>query len=88
MLAAFLLPATAECTGGTSVRFGDTVERIAQRCGVNVETLKQSNPGIGQRDLANGGFVAVPAPALPSPQIPLRGNGSRGRVTSPNITLK
>jgi len=73
----------ANCRGGTGIRYGETLEGIAQRCGVNVEALKQANPGIQIGPLQNGTTVQVPSPPLPSPMATGSGKGIIGPVTRP-----
>lgn len=77
--------AIAGCRGSSAVGFGETLSSVAARCGVNVEALKQANPGIAQRDLANGGLVTVPRPPLPSAQLPVFGSPGVVKVTPPLI---
>ncbi len=88
LLAASALPAlAADCAPSTSVRYGETAEQIAQRCGINVEKLKAANPGMIDGTTKNGTFIQVPRPDLPSPKITIGGN--RGivvpRAPSPAI---
>lgn len=74
-----LSPAWAACGGSVGVRSGDTVGSIARDCGINVEQLKQANPGLNERTLRNGTFVMVPGKPLPSPRAY---GGNRG-ISSP-----
>lgn len=60
--------AHAACPQRMDVGFGDTLASIARACGVNIEALKQSNPGLTTDSLRAGQFIAVPRPVFPSPQ--------------------
>jgi LysM repeat protein len=63
------LPASAEaCQGGRTVVSGETMREVAARCGVNVEALRQVNPGLDDRTIRPGLTVVVPPRPLPSPQ--------------------
>ena len=64
------------CDAGTTVRFGEDAEAVAQRCGVNVEALKSHNPGMIDlnRPAMTGVIVVPPRPALPTPVPRPRGN--------------
>ena len=73
----------ANCRNGTTIRYGETLEGIAQRCGVNIEALKQANPGIQIGPPQNGIAVQVPSPPLPSPMARGSGKGIIGPVTRP-----
>lgn len=78
-LAALLaLPAAAQaaCPERVGVAFGDTLASIARACGVNVEALRQLNPGLTAETLRQGSFVNVPRPPLPS----ARAGSRRGTV--------
>lgn len=66
--------AAGSCGARISPSFGDTVETVAARCGVNVEALKSRNPGMSDDKLDVGVSINVPRPALPSPQIEIGGN--------------
>jgi LysM repeat protein len=69
LLGLLALPATAEaCQSGRTTVSGETVAEVAWRCGVNVEALRQLNPGLSDRTIRPGLIVAVPPPPLPSPQ--------------------
>lgn len=82
LIAAAILPAAlpvgalaaGSCGQRVSPSFGDTVETVAARCGVNVEALKSRNPGMSDDKLDVGVSINVPRPALPSPQIEIGGN--------------
>ena len=63
-----LSSAQAACPERLGVRPGDTLSAIAQACGISVETLRAANPGVRAERLRPGQFLAVPPPALPSPQ--------------------
>jgi len=65
------------CSGGTTMRFGETAEAVARRCGVNVEALRSHNPGMIElnRPSMTGTIVVPPRPALPTP--------TPGRRTNP-----
>jgi Tfp pilus assembly protein FimV len=58
-----LQPAQAQalCGERVGVVFGDTLSAIAARCGVNVETLRQANPGLRGDRIVTGTYLAVPA---------------------------
>ena len=62
--------AQAACPQRLGVGHGDTLESIAQACGISVETLRGANPGLTAETLRPGRFIAVPRAALPSPQLP------------------
>lgn len=82
------LPATAgrACPARTGMAFGETAEALAHRCGITVEALERQNPGLDRNKPQVGVGINIPAPPLPSPQIPLRGN--RGIVAPvPQIQL-
>ena len=68
LAAVLALPAGAQaaCPERVGVAFGDTLASIAQACGVNVEALRQLNPGLTAKTLRQGTFVRVPQPPLPS----------------------
>lgn len=74
-------PAAADgaspCGARTAVRQGESLADVAQRCGVNVETLKQANPGILRQAPGAGTFVVAPPQPLPSPRV---GGGNRSVV--------
>lgn len=61
-----LSAAQAACPERVGVRFGDTLASIARICGVNVEALRQLNPGLTTQTLRPGSFVKAPRPPLPS----------------------
>lgn len=63
--------AQAACPARVAVGFGDTLASIARACGINVETLRAANPGLSPETLQPGLYIAVPRPALPSPQLPV-----------------
>lgn len=63
--------ATAACPDRVGVGVGDTLVSIARACGISVETLRDANPGLNADTLRAGTFVAVPRPALPTPQRPV-----------------
>ena len=63
--------AQAACPQRLGIDHGDTLESIAQACGISIETLRGANPGLNDRTLRPGTFITVPRPALPSPQLPL-----------------
>jgi hypothetical protein len=69
VLAGFPLSgAQAACPERLAVGVGDTLWGIAQACGISVETLRGANPGLNERSLRPGLFLAVPRPSLPGPQ--------------------
>ena len=76
-------PAHAACPDRVSVSFGDTLASIAQDCGVNVEALRQLNPGLNAKTLRQGTFVRMPRPALSSPQTDRR--SGRVEATRPLV---
>lgn len=63
--------AQAACPPRVGVGHGDTLASIARACGISVETLRDANPGINAGRLRPGLVLAIPRPALPSPQLPL-----------------
>ena len=63
--------ADAACPERVGVGFGDTLASIARSCGISVETLRSVNPGLNADSLRAGIVIAVPRPALPSPQQPV-----------------
>lgn len=63
--------AQAACPERLAVNAGDTLWGIARACGISVEMLRGANPGLNERTLRPGLFIAVPRPALPSPQQPV-----------------
>ena len=63
--------AQAACPERLAVSVGDTLWGIARACGISVETLRGANPGLNERTLRPGLFLAVPRPALPSSQQPV-----------------
>jgi hypothetical protein len=72
MLSVFTISgAQAACPERLAVNVGDTLWGIARACGISVETLRGANPGLNERTLRPGLFLAVPRPALPSPQQPV-----------------
>lgn len=75
--------AAAACPERVGVAFGDTLASIAQACGVNVEALRQLNPGLTARTLRQGTFVRVPRPALSSRQAERR--SGRVEPTAPLV---
>jgi LysM repeat protein len=71
LLAAALVapPAGATaCPPRIAVSYGDTLSAIAAACGVSVESIRLANPGLSARTLRAGVSIAIPRPALPSPQ--------------------
>jgi LysM repeat protein len=62
-------PAIAACPARLGVAYGDTLSAIAAACGISVETLRGANPGLSADNLRAGAIIAVPRPALPSPQL-------------------
>jgi hypothetical protein len=66
--------AAGSCPQRISPSFGESVETVAARCGVNVEALKSRNPGMSDGRLDVGVSIEVPRPPLPSPQIEIGGN--------------
>lgn len=71
-----LSAANAACGSRSGVRFGETLGSIATRCGVNVQRLRDANPGLTSRTLQNGVIINTPPPQLPSSTPPFRGNRS------------
>ncbi len=61
------------CRGRVTLAFGETKGDIARRCGITVEALDRSNPGLSN-DPRMGTSIAVPAPALPARQQGVNGN--------------
>ncbi|MBI1620229.1 LysM peptidoglycan-binding domain-containing protein [Aquamicrobium zhengzhouense] len=59
--------AQAACPARVGVSYGDTLQSIASACGVNVEALKQANPGLRPETLQAGTYIAVPKPVLLTP---------------------
>jgi len=68
--------ANAACGSRSGVRFGETLGSIATRCGINVQRLRDANPGLTGRTLQNGVVINTPPPQLPSSTPPFRGNRS------------
>jgi hypothetical protein len=62
------------CDDRRIVRFGETTEAIARRCGVTPGAIERQNPGLHIDGARTGTRINVPLPALPSPQIEIRGN--------------
>lgn len=62
-------PALSACPPRIGVAYGDTLSSIASACGISVETLRAANPGLSADTLRAGSIIAVPRPALPSPQL-------------------
>lgn len=91
----------ANCPGRTGVLHGDTLVSIAIGCGINVEMLKQANPGLTDRNLVAGTFVVIPNPPLPSsslgignpgiaiapPLMPYQSRGTTATVIAPDVPL-
>lgn len=63
--------ANAACPQRLGIGYGDTLESIAQACGITTERLRGANPGLNAATLQSGTFVTVPRPALPSAQLPI-----------------
>lgn len=70
--------AYAACSSRSGVVYGDTLNSIATRCGINVERLKQQNPGLTDRTIQNGVTINTPRPQLPSARPQFRGNRGIG----------
>lgn len=68
--------AEATCGSRSGVRFGETLGSIATRCGINVQRLRNANPGLTGRTLQNGVIINTPPPQLPSSPPTFRGNRS------------
>jgi LysM repeat protein len=68
--------ANAACGSRSGVRFGETLGSIATRCGINVQRLRDANPGLTSRTLQNGVVINTPPPQLPSSPPAFRGNRS------------
>ena len=79
---ALVSQAEAACPARLGVAWGDTLTSIARACGVNVEALRQVNPGLTAQTLRAGSFIAVPRPALASPQL---GVGRRSVHVAPPL---
>lgn len=79
--------AQTSCGGRVGVTFGETLGSIAERCGTNVEALKQRNPGLTGQTLRNGATINVPPPILPrgvrTPDLPRLVYPSRRRAAAP-----
>lgn len=73
-LSTALAGAETSCPATIGVGQGETLESLAQRCGVNAEALKQANPGSHIGRPRAGTFVEVPARPLPSPTVSNSGN--------------
>jgi hypothetical protein len=71
-----LSAANAACGSRSGVRFGETLGSIATRCGINVQRLRNANPGLTNRTLQNGTIINTPPPQLPSSSPTFRGNRS------------
>ena len=65
---------TERCGERRIVRFGETTETIAQRCGVTPGAIERRNPGIHIDGARLGTQVNVPRPTLPSPTVRIGGN--------------
>lgn len=76
---AFVLAISAgaeACGSRSSVNFGETLGSIATRCGINVQRLRDANPGLTNRTLQNGTIINTPPRQLPSSPPTFRGNRS------------
>jgi LysM repeat protein len=60
MIAGTLTVAQASCPDRISVGSGQSLSTIARACGVNVEALKQVNPGLRSDGLRAGQFLVIP----------------------------
>lgn len=56
--------AQAACPARVGVAYGDTLQSIAAACGVNVEALKDMNPGLRADTLRAGAFINIPRPVV------------------------
>lgn len=74
LLLAWSAAAAERCEDRRIVRFGETTEKIAKRCGVTPGAIERQNPGLHINGAKTGTRVNVPKPALPSPRIEIRGN--------------
>lgn len=64
------------CEDRRIVRFGETTETIARRCGVTPGAIERQNPGLHIKGAQLGTRIAVPRPPLPSPRVDIRGNAA------------
>ena len=55
------------CPERIGLGFGETIADVARRCGVSVESIERSNPGLDRDKPQLGVSVNVPPPPLPSP---------------------
>jgi hypothetical protein len=62
------------CEDRRIVRFGETTETIARRCGVTPGAIERQNPGLHIKGAKLGTRINVPRPALPSPRVKIHGN--------------
>lgn len=69
VLAVSWTAAHAACPQRLGVAYGDTLDAVASACGISVEALRRANPGLSAATLRAGTIIAVPRPALPSPQL-------------------
>lgn len=76
------------CPARVNPSFGETVDSIAARCGVNPEALRSRNPGLDGTSPQIGIRIKVPRPALPSPQIEIGGNHGIVAPAQPAIRLR
>lgn len=86
------LPATAQSSCGTSVTvgFGDTLNRIAQRCGVTISGLLRANPQITNPNIIErGSRLRLPGGGGGGPSTPSGPSGACGDsvVVRPGDTL-
>lgn len=85
-------PATAQSSCGTSVvvGFGDTLNRIAQRCGVTISGLLRANPQITNPNIIErGARLRLPGSGGGAPSTPSAPSGACGDsvVVRPGDTL-
>lgn len=75
--------AQSACGPSITVRAGDTLGAIAERCGTTVEALRQANPTVEPRRLAVGQSLSLPtaSPAQRHPEADRR-YGARDRLDS------
>ena len=89
LLLAWGAVAGERCDDRRIVRFGETTESIAQRCGVTPGAIVRQNPGLHIHGVRTGMRINVPRPALPTPRIEIPGNTAvSGGSPISSVTLR
>jgi hypothetical protein len=89
LMLAWSAAAGERCDDRRIVRFGETTEAIARRCGVTPGAIERQNPGLHIQGVRTGTRINVPRPPLPTPRIEIPANSAvSGGIRAHTIKLR